>query len=144
MPNRRLIAAVAENVVAPVAVYAALVLVGLPPVWALVGSGVGSAAIVVAGYRRTGEISALGSLVLVRLTLTVAVAAITGDARLVLAKDAVVTAAIALGMAATLVLRRPLVARIRRDIDADPAGFDRRWRIESRFRSRTGASPVSG
>lgn len=130
----RVLGAVAENVVAPLAVYGLAVLAGVAPVWALViASGV-SALVVAVGWVRTREVSTLGSLVGVRLVLGVAVAGLTGDARLVLVKDAAVTGVIALVAVGSLLASRPLIARIRRDLDPAPDAFTRRWDGDPSYR----------
>ncbi|OLR93547.1 VC0807 family protein [Actinokineospora bangkokensis] len=132
---RRLAAAVAENVALPVAVYLLLGWVGWQPVWALVGASAASVLVLAARYLRTGEVAALGVLVLARFAVGVAVAVVTGDARLELAKDSAVTGVVGVVAAVSLLLRRPLIARIRRDLAEDRELFDRRWRELPGFRA---------
>lgn len=125
---------VATDIALPLAVYFALTAVGFAPVWALaIAAGV---SVVVLGVEwiLTRRISTLGVLVLVRFGLGIVVALVTGDARLVLAKDYVITAGIAAFAALTLRMRRPFIARIRRDLSPDPDRFDREWDGDEHFR----------
>ncbi|MGW5714588.1 VC0807 family protein [Amycolatopsis sp. NPDC003865] len=131
---RRLLLAVAENVGVPVGSYLLLTSVGWPPVWALVGAAGVSVLVLAAQYVRKRELTTLGVLVLARFALGVVVAAVTGDARLELAKDFVITSAIGGFAALSLLFRRPLIARIRRDLSGDPGGFDRWWAADRGFR----------
>ncbi|MFD4791558.1 VC0807 family protein [Streptomyces sp. NPDC058459] len=130
----RLLGAVLENVGVPVGSYLLLTLLGWQPVWALVGASGVSVLILGGQYLRRHQLTALGVLVLVRFALGVAVAVITGDARLELAKDFVITSAIGGFAVLSLLLRRPLIARIRRDLSGDPGQFDLRWARDRGFR----------
>ncbi|ALG09574.1 VC0807 family protein [Kibdelosporangium phytohabitans] len=123
----RLVAAVLENIGVPIASYLILTAIGWTPVWALVGGAGMSVLILAAQYLRRREVNALGVLVLARFAFGVTVAVITGDPRLELVKDAAVTFLIGLAAAVSLGMRRPLIARIRRDISADRDAFDRHW-----------------
>ena len=125
---------VSVQVVLPIGIYLLLVHSGVTAAWALVGSAAASVAALVVDYVRTREVSTLGLLVLVQFSLSVAVAGVTGNPRLVLLKDYLVTAAIALGALASLALRRPFIARIRRDLSPDRDTFDRRWATQAPFR----------
>lgn len=131
----RLAGAVVENVGVPVGVYLALTFAGWQPVWALVGAAGVSVLVLAVQYARRREVTALGVLVLVRFALGVAVAVITGDARLELAKDFVVTGVIGVVAGLSLAAPRPVIARIRRDIAGDRAEFDARWRDDAGFRA---------
>lgn len=123
-----------EAVLLPLATFAVLSAAGVPALWALVGSAATSVLVVADRYRRTGNPSTLGLIVLCRFTAGIIVALVTGDAQLTLAKDPAFTGLVALGALATLALHRPLTARIRRELTADPAPFDDMWRTHSGYR----------
>lgn len=125
---------VGVQVVLPVGVYLLLVQLGTSAAWALVGSAGVSVVVLGLEWTRSRELSTLGLLVLVQFVLGIAVAGLTGNPRLVLLKDYVVTAAIALGAAASLGLPRPFIARVRRDLSPDRSNFDRRWTQQAAFR----------
>ncbi|MET0693864.1 MAG: VC0807 family protein [Propionibacteriaceae bacterium] len=126
--------AVGVQVVLPIATYLLLVQLGTSPAWALVGSAGVSVLALVLEWVRSRELSTLGLLVLIQFVLSIAVAGLTGNARLVLLKDYVITAAIAVGAAASLALPRPFIARVRRDLSPDRSTFDRRWTTQPTFR----------
>ncbi|KAA0016499.1 VC0807 family protein [Antrihabitans cavernicola] len=126
---------VTENVIIPVAVYLLLHAIGWQPVWALVGAAATSVVVLAIGYLRTRELTTLGLMVLLRFALDIAVAVITGDPQLELAKDFAITGSIGLVAAVSLLWQRPLIARIRRDIAGRPAEFDDNWAREPSFRS---------
>ncbi|HEX7308540.1 VC0807 family protein [Lentzea sp.] len=131
----RVLAGVVENVGIPVASYLLLTWLGWQPVWALVGAAGVSVVVLGVQYVRTRALTTLGVLVLVRFALGVAVAVVTGDPRLELAKDFVITSAVGLFATATLVFERPFIARIRRDLSGEPDVFDRRWDNDRGFRA---------
>lgn len=131
---RNVLRTVATDIALPLAAFFALTAVGLKPVWALaIAAGV---SVIVLGieWTLTRHLSTLGILVLVRFGLGIVVALITGDARLVLAKDYVITAGIAAFAAATLRMKRPFIACIRRELTPDPERFDREWNGDEHFR----------
>lgn len=125
---------VGVQVVLPIAVYLLLVELDVAPAWALVGSAGVSVVALAVEWVRSRELSTLGLLILVQFVLGIAVAGITGNPRLVLLKDYVITVAIALAAAATLALPRPFIARVRRDLSPDRDHFDRRWTSQPLFR----------
>ncbi|WP_410651465.1 VC0807 family protein [Amycolatopsis sp. cmx-4-54] len=90
--------------------------------------------VLVVTFLRTRELTFLGSLVLVRFALGIAVAVVTGDPRLELVKDLVITGVIGVMLAISLGWRRPIIARIRRDISENPDVFDRTWSYGKAFR----------
>lgn len=122
------------EVLTPIATYLLLVGLGVPPVWALVGSAAVSVVVLAIGWVRTRTLSTLGLLVLAQFVLGVAIALFTGDARFVLAKDYVITLLVALAAAASLRMRRPFIARVRRDLSTDPGRFDEHWDASPAFR----------
>ncbi|MFD9959768.1 VC0807 family protein [Amycolatopsis sp. NPDC058986] len=134
MTFRSLLRVLGEAVVLPLATFAILSAVGVPEVWALVGSATTSILIVAGRYRRTGTGSTLGLIMLARFAAGVVVALGTGDATLTLAKDPAFTALVACGALGTLFAGLPLTARIRRELAADPAAFDRLWRARPGYR----------
>jgi hypothetical protein len=131
---RSALAAVAENVLAPLLAYAVLTLAGLGTVAALVGSAALSALVVAVRALRTGTVPMLGVLVCVQFLLGVVIAGVTGDARLVLAKEALGTLVSATIAAGSLLGGTPMLARIHRDFVDDRAAFDRLRRDDEAFR----------
>ncbi|WP_299051228.1 VC0807 family protein [uncultured Nocardioides sp.] len=115
---------VGQNVVLPIAAYLVLVGLGWAPVWALAGSAAVSVVVLGVEWRRTRRVDALGGLVLLRFVLSLALAWLTGDARVLLVKDSAITAVIALVGLASLRWERPAVARIRADLSGDREAFD--------------------
>jgi hypothetical protein len=132
---RRVAATVAENIVFPVGIYFALTATGAPPVWALVGGAAASVMVLAVRFLRTGQLTTLGLLVLGRFALDIAVAAITGDPRLQLAKDFAITGVIGLVAATSLCWRYPLLARIRRDLAEPAEKFTDTWNRSGDFRA---------
>ncbi len=131
---RRVLSAVAETIVAPLAVYGLLTLCGVATVRALLGSAAVSVVVVVVGYLRHRRVSALGVLVGAQFLLALAIATITGDARLMLAKESFSTVVVALVFAASTLTATPVLARIHRDLTTRPGEFDRRWLDDPAFR----------
>ncbi|WP_139983842.1 VC0807 family protein [Nocardioides litoris] len=117
---------VTQNVGVPIASYLALVALGAAPVWALAGSAAVSAALLGVDRLRGVPLNALGLLVLLRFGLSLALAWLTGDARLLLVKDSVITLVIAAVALASLTWSRPLIARIRADLAPDREAFEAR------------------
>lgn len=133
-PLLRTAAAIGENVGIPVVSYLVATACRVAPVWALVIAAGVSLVVSLARWARTRTISTLGMLVMVRFVLGIAVAVVTGDARLEIVKDLAITGLIGVVAVLSLAVRRPLIARIRRDLSGDPDGFDRDWR-RAGFRS---------
>ncbi len=131
---RMVAVAVGTQVVLPIGVYLLLVHLGVRPVWALVASAGVSVVGLVVQWVRTREISTLGLIVAGQFVVGIVVALVTADPRFVLLKDWVITLLIALGAAASLRLRRPLIARVQRELSPDRADFDRRWSSQPEFR----------
>ena len=131
---RNVLRTVVVEVLTPIAVYLLLVGLAVPPVWALVGSAAVSVVVLAVGWARTRTLSTLGLLVLAQFVLGVVIALLTGDARFVLAKDYLITLLVALAAAASLRLRRPFIARVRRDLSTDPSRFDEQWDSSPAFR----------
>ncbi|GAA1928790.1 VC0807 family protein [Nocardioides hwasunensis] len=117
---------VGQNVVLPIASYLLLVAAGWSPVWALAGSAAVSVLALAVDRLRGQPFNALGGLVLLRFGLSFALAWLTGNARVLLVKDGVITLVIAAFALWSLTWSRPLIARIRRDLSADRHAFDAR------------------
>ncbi|MCH1866499.1 VC0807 family protein [Nocardioides sp. CFH 31398] len=114
---------VAQNVALPVGAYLVLVALGWEPVWALAGSATVSVVVLGLDWRRTRRLDALGGLVLLRFALSLALAWLAGDARVLLVKDSAVTGLIALVGLVSLTWERPAIARVRADLSGDPEAF---------------------
>lgn len=117
---------VGQNVVLPIGSYLVLVALGWSPVWALAGSAAVSVVVLGLDRLRGEPLNALGGLVLLRFTLSFALAWLTGNARVLLVKDSAITLVIAAVAVWSLTWQRPLIARIRRDLSADRQAFDER------------------
>jgi hypothetical protein len=125
--------ALGPSVIAPVVVYVALARLGVPNLWALVGSTGVSALAVADKAWRTRSLSTLGCIMVARFGAGVAVALVTGDARLTLIKDPAFTALVALAALSTIRTPWPLTARIRREIGPDATTFDEQWRDDPTY-----------
>ncbi|WP_405059561.1 hypothetical protein OG474_43480 [Kribbella sp. NBC_01505] len=130
----RTVLSVIGNVGLPVGSYALLRVLGANDIWALTGSAAIAAVVLLVQWVRTRQVSALGSLVLLRFVLSFVLAFVIDDARWLLAKDALITAGIGFAAMATLALRRSLIERIRRDLSGDPERFERRIDESPSFR----------
>ncbi|WP_328810645.1 VC0807 family protein [Rhodococcus sp. NBC_00294] len=120
----RILVGVAQNVGMPIGAYFVLIAIGADPVWALTGCAGVAVLVLAAEWSRTRRINALGALVLLRFGLSLALAWVTGDARVILVKDSAITLAIAVVAGASLLSRKPLIERIRRDLSGDAEGFE--------------------
>ena len=118
----------------PYLVYVAATLAGAPDVVALAVAGGVSALRAVVSYLRDRRINALSVLMLIRFTVGIVVAILTGDATAVLVKDPMITATMGAVILASLMLRRPLTYYIRRDFVPDGMSWDAAWRQSSAFR----------
>jgi hypothetical protein len=118
----------------PYAVYLVLTRVGFSAVLALVLAGGVSLARVAVGYLRHRVVSALSVLVITRFGLGVVLGALTGDARIVLVKDSLVTASVGVVALFSLFLLKPMTYYIRRDLSNDRAGWEAAWSRSASFR----------
>ncbi|WP_152603649.1 VC0807 family protein [Amycolatopsis rifamycinica] len=118
----------------PYAVYLALSRLGVSPVLALVVAGGVSLVRVAVGYVAERTVSALSVLVLVRFGLGVLLGLLSGDARVVLIKDSLVTASVGLAALVSLFLARPLTYYIRRDFNGDRNAGEESWTHSTEFR----------
>ncbi|WP_327151498.1 VC0807 family protein [Nocardia sp. NBC_01329] len=118
----------------PYAAYLALKLVGVSDVTALVVAGGVSVLRVGVSYIRHRRISALAMLVTARFALGILAGLLTGDARVVLLKDPIITAVMGAAILASLTLRRPLTFYIRRDFVPDGMSWDEAWDHSRAFR----------
>jgi hypothetical protein len=118
----------------PYAVYLVLGRLGVSPVLALVVAGGVSLVRVAVGYVADRAVSALSVLVLVRFGLGVLLGVLSGDARVVLVKDSLVTASVGLAALVSLFLARPLTYYIRRDFSGDGKAWDDSWAQSAEFR----------
>lgn len=134
MTVRAVLATVAENVALPLLAYAVLAAAGLDTVAALLGSAAASALVVGVRWVRDRRVPMLGALVGVQFLVGIAVAGLTGDARLMLAKEALGSAVSATVAAGSLPVGTPMRARIHRGFAPDPQEFDRSWAGDRAFR----------
>lgn len=123
------------DVALPFAVYLALSAAGWSAVTALAAAGGVALVRAVLVRVRSGVFGALPLLLCGKFGLGVVAAVITGDARLVLAKDAAVTACLGLVFLATLAARRPALYLVRRGLGGEPSAWEARWESSAPFRA---------
>ena len=132
------LAGLLADLVLPVLAYYALRAVGASVWAALVVPSVIVAALAVGRWVRHRRLDVLGLSVLVVLVASVAVAAISGSPRFLLAKGAVFTAAIGAVLLVSLFWRRPLGFSLARDLiertTVPTADWDAVWDSDARFR----------
>lgn len=97
------------DVIGPLVVYRVCRNAGLPEVWSLVVSGCLPGLGVALDWVRWRTLEVVGLVVLGGIALSVALALIADDARLLLLEGAAITGAFALACFASLTLRRPLI-----------------------------------
>lgn len=130
---RQAMPALLREVGIPYLTYLGLHSMGWSNLAALVASAVVSGVLVVLGMVREHRIGGLGLVVLITLILSIVVTLITGDARVALARDAVVTGGLGLAFLGSVLIGKPLMFHLLRTMAAD-AGFSRRWDESADFR----------
>ncbi|WP_158884934.1 VC0807 family protein [Amycolatopsis anabasis] len=131
---KRVFKVVLTDVGIPYLVYLLLSRIGLSDVFALAAAGGVSVLQVGFTYLRRRAISALSVLIITRFSLGVVAGLITGDARMVLVKDSIITGSVGVVAAVSLLLARPMTYYIRRDFAGDPGSWDESWARSARFR----------
>lgn len=119
-----MLVAVGEGVLLPVGVYLLLTVWGASDVVALTSSAAASVVLLVLGWLRTRTLNALGVLVLIRFLLSLLLLGVTSDARLLLVKDASLTCLTGLAIMASVMLKKPFILRVQRDLAQDKDAFD--------------------
>ncbi|MBW0104358.1 VC0807 family protein [Pseudonocardia sp. KRD291] len=136
--RRELVVTVLSDVVAPIAVYYGLRVLGVAPTPALLSGAVVPAVRALWSLLRHRRLEWFAVLVLVLVAATVATSMVTGSERLLLARDGAITAALGLVMLATAASARPAMYAIGRVVMArsghDAATWDERWSASARFR----------
>jgi hypothetical protein len=99
---------------------------GLSNLAALVAAAVASALLVVVSVVRTRQISPFAAVVFLTLVLGIAISLWTGDARLTLARDAVISGGLGLAMLISLATR-PLMFSLMWSLRADAGNLGQRW-----------------
>lgn len=133
---RAVLSTVLFDVALPFSTYLVLSALGMPDAAALATAGGVALIRALVGWFREGEFRALSTLLVVRFALGVAAAGLTHDARLVLAKDSLVTGGMGLFVLVSLRLSKPFIYHVRRGMSADKAGWDRWWETSTPFRRR--------
>lgn len=121
---RSVLGAVGEGVLLPIGVYLLFTALGASEVLALTGSAAASVLLLGLGWLRTRTLNTLGVLVLIRFALSLVLLGLTDDARLLLVKDAAITALIGIAVLSSLILRNPFILRVQRDLSPDKQSFD--------------------
>lgn len=139
MNRRELLVTAAVDVAAPLAIFYGLRAAGVGAGPALLTGAAAPAAralYVLARYRRPEWFAVL---VLVLCVASAATSLISGDERVLLARDALVTAALGATLLVTVPTARPALFSVGRltltEAGHDPAGWDRRWADSARFRA---------
>ncbi|MDL5158587.1 VC0807 family protein [Actinomycetospora termitidis] len=123
------------DVMVPFAAYLALLGLGVHEAAALATAGGVALVRAIVIWIREREVGALSILLVVRFSLGVIAALLTGDARFVLAKDSVITASVGLAILASLAFAKPLIYYIRRSLSPRPRAFDAQWTRSPEFRA---------
>lgn len=123
------------DVVVPFAAYLVLLALGVHEAAALATAGGVALLRAIVIWVREREVGALSILLVVRFSLGVVAALLTGDARFVLAKDSVITASVGVAILVSLVFSRPLIYYIRRSLSPRRRVFDAQWRRSGEFRA---------
>ncbi|WP_433435001.1 VC0807 family protein [Nonomuraea sp. CA-141351] len=138
MNRSALIKGVLADVVLPVAVYYVCRAVGLDQMPALLLGGLAALlriAIVAARLRR---FDGLAALVAAGFGVAIVLAALTGDPRLVLAKESIVSGLLGLLLLGSCLVGRPLMYALMRRLNAEDHDkldeWDRLWQVRPEFR----------
>lgn len=123
------------DVLLPFAAYLVLLGLGVHEAAALASAGGVALLRAIVIWVREREVGALSILLVVRFSLGVVAALLTGDARFVLAKDSVITASVGVAILVSLVLAKPLIYYIRRSLSPRRRAFDRQWERSGEFRA---------
>ncbi|MFC4942094.1 VC0807 family protein [Pseudonocardia sp. GCM10023141] len=129
------------NVIAPLLGYYLLHALGSSDLVALsISAAFPAAAVALAAYRKR-RLEAIGMVSLAFIVISVATAAVFQDPRLLLVMSAVPTGLIGLGFLATLLMRRPMLYVLGRQLEpvglaGTPRSFDGRWATSAEFRQR--------
>jgi intracellular septation protein A len=99
----------ALDIVGPLVVYRLCRGVGMAEVWALVVAGLPPGIGVLTDWLRWRTLEVVGSVVLAGIGLSIALALITNDTKVVLLEDAGLTAAFGLACLGSLATKRPLI-----------------------------------
>jgi intracellular septation protein A len=99
----------AIDLVVPLAVYGILQLAGVSVTWSLAGGAVIPVIRILVGAVRDRRINGVALFVLCTLVVGVTLTLITGDARLAIARDAVIGFALGVIFIGSLAMRRPLI-----------------------------------
>lgn len=123
------------DLVLPYGVFIVLSRLGVPAVAALALGGVPPAARAVFAYVRSRKVEGLALFVLTLFALGIAMALVTGDPRLLLAKESLLTGGVGVVCLVSLVAGRPLMYYVRREISSADAGqWERAWQASVRVR----------
>ncbi|MFP5021040.1 VC0807 family protein [Pseudonocardia phyllosphaerae] len=138
MNRRALATTVLADVVAPLAVFYGLRAAGVDAGPALLTSAVVPAVRALVTLVRHRRIAWSAALVLVLCVASAATALVTGDERVMLAREALVTAALGVALLVTVPSGRPALFALGRlvlaDAGHDARSWDDRWRGSARFR----------
>jgi hypothetical protein len=131
---------VVRDVLLPYLVYLALHAAGLSNVLALAAGATVAALILVADAARNRRMNALTTIVLLTLILSVVVSLISGNARVTLARDCLITGGLGVIFLGSLTRRRPLLFHLLAPLAAPrlaggPAAFQSRFEASADLRS---------
>jgi intracellular septation protein A len=125
----------ALDVLLPFAAYLVLLGLGVHEAAALATAGGVALVRAIVIWIRDREVGALSVLLVVRFSLGVVAALLTGDARFVLAKDSVITATVGVAILVSLLAAKPLIYYIRRSLSPRRRVFDAQWERSAEFRA---------
>lgn len=106
---RQMLPALIIDLAVPLAVYGVLQLAGLSVIWSLAGGSVVPIIRIVVAAVRDRRVNGLALFVLCALLVGLTLSLVTGDARLAIARDAVIGLALGVIFIGSLAMRRPLM-----------------------------------
>jgi hypothetical protein len=130
----------ARDVLLPYGVYLALHLAGLSNLLALIAGAAVALLVAVTSAVRQRRLNALTLIVLVTLVLSIVVSLITGNARVTLARDCVITGGLGVVFLASLARHRPVLFHVLAPLagarlPGGEAGFAERYETSAELRS---------
>lgn len=123
------------DLILPYGVFFVLSRLGVPAVAALALGGVAPAVRAVLTYVRSRKVEGLALFVLTLFALGIVMALVTGDPRLLLAKESLFTGGVGVVCVISLMVGRPLMYYVRREISSgDARQWERVWQASVRVR----------
>jgi len=119
---REMVPALVIDLAVPLAVYGVLQLAGLSVTWSLAGGSVVPIVRIIVAAVREHRVNGLALFVLCALVVGVTLSLVTGDARLAIARDAVIGVALGIVFIGSLAMRRPIMFYVTRSFGGGRLG----------------------